>query len=279
MNTRSIILAAIGGAALVAIPTTIAVATTLSDNDHPSMGWHSDDASGRGADAWHSRPRADNDTRMGGGMGMGTGMGTGFGMDGGGGHSAGTGFRGNGPDAMHDGLGDPAALVTAGDTLSSVETASLVYMVNEEKLAHDLYVELGDAWDLKVFENISSAEQRHMDAVRSLLDAYGTDDPTAGLAAGEFSDPALQDLYDTLLEEGRESSTQALAVGALVEETDIEDLRDRATDSDAIATVFSSLESGSENHLRAFVMNLDRAGVDYEAQVLSDSEVSGITAR
>src|SRR5680860_1023648 len=118
-----------------------------------------------------------------------------------------------------------------------------------------------------------------MDAVRSLLDAYGTDDPTAGLAAGEFSDPALQDLYDTLLEEGRESSTQALAVGALVEETDIEDLRDRATDSDAIATVFSSLESGSENHLRAFVMNLDRAGGDYEAQVPRDSEVSGITAR
>ncbi|HZJ40225.1 MAG TPA: DUF2202 domain-containing protein, partial [Demequina sp.] len=99
--------------------------------------------------------------------------------------------------------------------------------------------------------------------------------------AGEFSDPALQDLYDTLLAEGLESSTQALAVGALVEETDIEDLRDRdrATTNDAITYVFANLEAGSENHLRAFVMNLDRAGVDYEAQVLSDSEVSGITAR
>ena len=267
MKTRSIILAAIGGAALVAIPTTVAVATTLSDNDRPGIGWHSDDAPGRAA----------NNTRM--GMGMTDAPGRGDNIRGGNIRGGNQGSNGSGGMYLHDGLGDPAALVTAGDTLSSVETASLVYMINEEKLAHDLYVDLADAWDLRVFENISSAEQQHLDAVRSLLDAYGADDPTDGLAAGEFSDPALQDLYDTLLAEGLESSTQALAVGALVEETDIEDLRDRATDNDAIATVFSSLESGSENHLRAFVMNLDRAGVDYEAQILSDSEVSGITAR
>lgn len=240
MKSRSIILAAIGGAALVAIPTTVAVAATQSDNDRPSIGWHSDDAPGMGGNQAPHGPSNGN---------------------------------------LHDGIGDPAALVTAGDTLSSVDTAALVFMVNEEKLAHDLYVELGDAWDLRVFENISSAEQQHMDAVRSLLDAYGAEDPTAGLAAGEFSDPALQDLYDTLLAEGLESSTQALAVGALVEETDIEDLRDRATNNDAIATVFASLESGSENHLNAFVKNLSRAGVDYEAQILSDSEVASLTGR
>ncbi len=262
MNSRSIILAAIGGAALVAIPTTVAVAMTNSNDARPGIGWNSDDARGQGG----------NGNRM--GMGMTDAPGRNDDTRG--------GRRGsNGPDGMslHDGLGDPAALVTAGDTLSSVDTASLVFMVNEEKLAHDLYVELGDAWNLRVFDNISSAEQQHMDAVRSLLDAYGADDPTDGLAAGEFSDPELQDLYDTLLAEGLGSSTQALAVGALVEETDIEDLRDRATDNEAIATVFSSLESGSENHLRAFVNNLDRAGVDYEAQVLSDTEVSRITVR
>lgn len=247
MDARSIVLAAIGGAALVAIPTTIAVASTQSDNDRPGMSWRSDD-----------------DTHM--GMGRG----------GGNGNQGSLGPRDGSP---HDGLGDPAALVTAGDTLSSVDTAALVFMVNEEKLAHDLYVELGDAWDLRVFQNISSAEQQHTDAVRSLLDAYGAEDPTGGLAAGEFSEPALQDLYDTLLAEGLESSTQALAVGALVEETDIEDLRDRSTDNEAISTVFESLESGSVNHLRAFVMNLSRAGVDYEAQVLSDSEVASLTGR
>lgn len=271
MNTRSIVLAAIGGAALVAIPTTVAIAMTPSNDTRPGIGWHSDDAPGRGADTRNSWSRADDDDRMGGRMGMGMTYAPGWGGN--------QGSPGSMGGFLHNGIGDPGALVSEEDTLSSVDTASLVYMVNEEKLAHDLYVELADAWDLRVFENISSAEQQHMDAVRSLLDAYGEDDPTDGLAAGEFSEPALQDLYDTLLAEGLESSTQALAVGALVEETDIDDLRDRATDEEAIATVFSSLESGSQNHLRAFVMNLDRAGVDYEAQVLSDSEVSGIAAR
>jgi len=272
MKTRSIIIAAIGGAALVAIPTTVAVASMQPDDDRPGIGWQDDAAPGRGADSTRTRAQDDSGTRM--GMGMSDARGRGAGSSGGN-----QGPNGSSGMALHDGIGDPAALVAPGDTLSSVETASLVYMVNEEKLAHDLYVALGDAWDLKVFDNISAAEQQHMDSVRSLLDAYGADDPTVGLAAGEFSDPGLQDLYDTLLADGLESSTQALAVGALVEETDINDLRDRATTTEAIDTVFSSLESGSENHLRAFVKNLDRAGVDYEAQILSDSEVSSITAQ
>ena len=276
MNTRSIILAAIGGAALVAIPTTIAVATTLSDNDRPGIGWNSGDAPGRGADSTRTRSQADSDTRMGGGMGMGMTDAPGRGDSIRGGNQ---GFNGSGGMYLHDGLGDPAELVTAGDTLSSVETASLVYMVNEEKLAHDLYAEFADAWGLRVFDNISSAEQQHMDSVGALLDAYGVDDPTDGLAAGEFTNSDPQNLYDTLLAQGLESSTQALNAAALVEETDINDLRDRATTNDAITYVFANLETGSENHLRAFVMNLDRAGVDYEARILSDSEVSGITGR
>jgi hypothetical protein len=253
MNTRHTILAAIGGAALVAIPTTVAVATTHADTAQPGIGWHSDSppvgaANDRGPNSGSPSRGAwqDDDARM--GMGG-------------------------------SALTDPGLLVGAGDDISAADAEALTFMVNEEKLAHDLYVEFADAWGLRVFENIPRAEQQHTDAVRSLLDAYGMDDPTEGLDPGEFSVPALQDLYDTLLAEGLESSTQALAVGALVEETDIEDLRDRETTTEAIDTVFSYLEAGSENHLRAFVKNLSRAGVDYEAQVLSDSEVDSLTGR
>jgi len=276
MNTRSIILAAIGGAALVAIPTTVAVAMTNSDDVRPGMGWHSDDAPGRGDDTANRTQNARyNDSTM----GMGGAMGAGYGMNGVDDRGAGAGFRGNSDDASCVGIGDPAALVADGATLTSADETSLDFMVQEEKLAHDLYAEFADAWGLRVFDNISSAEQQHMDSVGALLDAYGVDDPTDGLAAGEFANSDLQDLYDTLLAQGLESSTQALNAAALVEETDINDLRDRATTNDAITYVFANLESGSENHLRAFVMNLDRAGVDYEARILSDSEVSGITGR
>lgn len=261
MNTRSIILAAIGGAALVAIPTTVAVAMTNSDDFRPGMGWHSDDTPGRGDNGVGTRSQAGNNNRMG--------------MD----DAPGRGNDTRGGMYVHDGIGDPAALVADGATLTSADETSLDFMVQEEKLAHDLYAEFADAWGLRVFDNISSAEQQHMNSVGALLDAYGVDDPTDGLGAGEFANSDLQDLYDTLLAQGLESRTQALNAAALVEETDINDLRDRATANDAISSVFANLESGSENHLRAFVMNLDRAGVDYEARILSDSEVSGITGR
>jgi hypothetical protein len=166
--------------------------------------------------------------------------------------------------------------VVPGSTLTAEETASLTFMIEEEKLAHDLYVELGDAWDLRVFTNISGAETQHEAEVRALLDAYGVDDPTDGMATGQFTDPALQSLYDSLLAKGLTSSTDALEVGALVEETDIADLRDRASTNVAIDQVFSQLESGSDNHLRAFTKNLDRLGVTYVPQVLSPSDVANI---
>ena len=73
-----------------------------------------------------------------------------------------------------------------GSTLTAEETASLTFMIEEEKLAHDLYVELGDAWDLRVFTNISSAETQHEAEVRALLDAYGVDDPTDGMGTGRI---------------------------------------------------------------------------------------------
>ncbi|NYI40050.1 DUF2202 domain-containing protein [Demequina lutea] len=163
-----------------------------------------------------------------------------------------------------------------GSALPAEETASLTYMVEEEKLAHDLYVELGDAWDLRVFVNISGAETQHADAIRSLLTAYGVDDPTAGMGTGEFADPALQGLYDSLLTKGLTSSTDALEVGALVEETDIADLRDRESTNAAIDQAFGQLEAGSDNHLRAFTTNLDRQGISYDAQVLTSADVARI---
>jgi hypothetical protein len=171
---------------------------------------------------------------------------------------------------------DPAALVVPGSTLTPDETASLTFMIEEEKLAHDLSVELGDAWDLRVFVNIAGAETQHEADVRALMDAYGVDDPTSGTRTGEFVNPSLQDLYDSLLAKGLTSSTDALEVGALVEETDIADVRSRESTNVAIDQVFGVLESGSDNHLRAFTRTLDRLGVNYEPQVLSSADVARI---
>jgi hypothetical protein len=148
-------------------------------------------------------------------------------------------------------------------TLTQAEIDGLVHMREEEKLAHDVYVALADAWGSRVFENIARSETVHADAVKTLLDRYGIADPAAGMAAGSFTDPGLQQLYDELVARGRTSLTEAFTVGALIEDLDIADLRERSTATPDLAVVYADLESGSENHLRAFTRNLARTGATY----------------
>ena len=103
--------------------------------------------------------------------------------------------------------------------------------------------------------------------------------PGAGNAAGVFTNPDLQALYDELVDRGSESLVEALKVGALIEDLDIVDLRSLQTDTAAdIATVYANLEKGSRNHLRAFISNLDRRGETYTPSYLSTVEFEEIVA-
>ncbi len=179
----------------------------------------------------------------------------------------------------------PGSTVGAVDTsatsvLTDDERAGLLYMVQEEKLAHDVYVTLGDEWDLQTFQNIPASETTHIARVQALLDAYGIADPTEGMGIGEFSDPAFTALYDQLVARGLTSATEALAVGAEIEELDIVDLDARAAQTDvaAIDSVYAELRSGSENHLRAFTRALDARGVVYQPSHLDLAAYDAVLA-
>ena len=113
-----------------------------------------------------------------------------------------------------------AVAPVATSELSDDEIDGLLYMREEEKLAHDVYQVLYEKWGLTIFDNIATSEQRHTDAIKTLLDSYGLTDPAAGRDVGEFSDPALQALYDQLVEQGSQSLEDALLVGASIEEID-----------------------------------------------------------
>jgi hypothetical protein len=204
----------------------------------------------------------------------------------------GTADRGTGASAPTTTAEAPTATLTEPDASGSVvdasatsvltddERASLLYMVEEEKLAHDVYVTLGDVWGLQTFENISGSETTHMARVQGLLEAYGVADPTEGMGVGEFTDPTFTALYDQLVARGRTSVTEALAVGAEIEELDIVDLDARAarTDVAAIDAVYAELRSGSENHLRAFTRALDARGVVYEPSHLDQADYDAVLA-
>ncbi len=61
--------------------------------------------------------------------------------------------------------------------LSDDEKYWLSHMREEEKVARDVYKELYKVWGLTIFSNIASSEQKHMDAIKTLLDRYGLEDP------------------------------------------------------------------------------------------------------
>ena len=174
----------------------------------------------------------------------------------------------------------PAAeLPAAPIALTSDEIAGLQFMVEEEKLARDVYLALGQTWNAAIFQSIAASEQSHMDALRALLTRYGISDPSAGLAAGQFVNPELQALYHSLVAQGGRSLADALKVGALIEEIDIRDLQARLAGTAAadIRLVYENLMAGSANHLRAFTTALqNQTGETYVPQALSTAEYQAV---
>lgn len=142
--------------------------------------------------------------------------------------------------------------------LSSVERDGLIYMRLEEKLARDVYLTLGKTYNQKMFVNIPESEQRHMDAVKTLIDKYEIVDPVTDNEIGSFTNADFKKLFNDLVAKGQTSFKDAMLVGKEIEEMDIKDLTERIerTDNPDIKSVYENLKQGSENHLRAFTKHL-----------------------
>ena len=143
-------------------------------------------------------------------------------------------------------------------TLTQEEIDGILFMREEEKLAHDVYVTFYDLYANKIFLNIAASEQRHTEAVLRLINFYGLEDP-AKEGIGEFKNQELQDLYDLLMSMGTDLIS-ALKVGVLIEETDIEDITAlmEQTEVKNILQVYGNLLNGSLNHLKSFESTLDK---------------------
>jgi hypothetical protein len=155
------------------------------------------------------------------------------------------------------------------------EMDGLIFMREEEKLARDVYLRLFENWGKRVFKNISESEQTHTDAIKYLLEKYEIPDPVGNDSSGVFKNVILQDLYNTLIEQGSISLIEALKVGALIEEIDILDIQkelDVHVDNEDITMVYNNLLKGSRNHLRAFVKNLSRQGIEYLPVKLTEQQ-------
>jgi hypothetical protein len=91
---------------------------------------------------------------------------------------------------------------------------------------------------------------------------YGLADPAQNLPAGVYANPDLTSMYHELMERGTRSLEDALAVGVLIEQTDIKDLEEAiaATGKSDLKRVYANLLEGSLSHLQAFEATLEVAG-------------------
>lgn len=163
--------------------------------------------------------------------------------------------------------------------LTDAETAGLLLMREEEKLAGDVYLALYNLHGQRIFDNIAQSEQTHTAAVKLLLDRYDLSDPVGANGMGVFTDPDLQDLHDSLVAAGTPSLLLALQVGAQVEELDIYDiarLTAELEDNQDIALVYDNLAKGSRNHLRSFYRQILDNGGSYTPQYITQEEFDAI---
>lgn len=197
---------------------------------------------------------------------------------------------------------------TVPSSLDATETSHLTFMREEEKLARDVYLTLAEMYpEQEVFANIATtSEQTHTDTMRDKLAQFGIDDPnpatndlptSIGVFTGAEWGWYFTQKYSELIAKASNSELDALYVGALIEELDMNDIANcpavmvkagypepcgmNYTDEPVLKRSYASLIDGSENHLRAYVGQIEAVigEGNYKAQYLSQEEVDAILGR
>jgi hypothetical protein len=165
-------------------------------------------------------------------------------------------------------------------SISEAEIEGILFIREEEKMARDIYLLFSSIYDeISIFENIANSEQRHMDAIKNLIDKYNLVDPVGDNPIGVFENNDIKDLYNELISHGKISLINALSVGRFIEEYDINDIRHHIgeTDKADLIRVYENLLEGSYNHLRSFVSVLEQQGGTYNLDtILSTDDLNEI---
>lgn len=160
--------------------------------------------------------------------------------------------------------------------LSKTEISALLYSLEEEKLAFEVYNLMYEKWGTMQFGNIRQSEEVHIAEVQKHLNNYKI--PYQILEKGKYQNAELQQLYNQLVAQGNVSELEALKVGATIEDVDIFDLQKlmKEVDNSAIIQSLKFLECGSRNHMRAFNRGLSRYGFDYAPKYITKNQLQEI---
>ena len=111
-----------------------------------------------------------------------------------------------------------------------------------------------------------------------MLQKHINPDSTINNNVNGFVKQGLVSLFDNLLTQGKLSALDALYVGAAIEEVDMLDLQQAIdnVDNNHIRRIYENLLSGSRNHLRTYIKQIEEQGNVYEALFLSQDEIDAV---
>jgi len=156
----------------------------------------------------------------------------------------------------------------AKQNLDEIEKLILINQYWEDKMARDLYKYAYEKYWVETFLKISKSEQKHMEAVKALLDRYSIEAPTDYAADNE--------LYKVLKKEAELGKKEAIEMWVKIEKKDIDSIVKaiKDTDNNDIKIVLTNIWWASYNHLRGFVKALKQnnftTNIDYSNYLSSD---------
>ncbi|MEW6677318.1 MAG: DUF2202 domain-containing protein [Pseudomonadota bacterium] len=159
--------------------------------------------------------------------------------------------------ALGLGITGNAQALTGPVIYSSEALDSLRFMIEEEKLAGDVYRAFGVLYpEVMPFKNIPKSEDTHFATLVAQAEGAGLDvSDLTSLGAATFLNPDLQTLYGQLVAKGSTSRYAALTVGRDIELLDIDDLtaaQALVPADSSLYAAYGNLRSASYKHLNAF---------------------------
>jgi hypothetical protein len=162
--------------------------------------------------------------------------------------------------------------------LSDTETRDIMYLQEAQKLERDLYIYLGQhSPGDPLFANLALSADVLMKADDGILTRYNLTDPEQN-AAGQFSDPKLQTLYNLYAGQSGGTVPSALLAAAQSEDQHIASLFAAIanTDNKDLQFIYGQQLAFSKNNLRAIAQQLSGYSQSYTPHYLSQDAYNTI---
>ena len=143
--------------------------------------------------------------------------------------------------------------VPVASVLSATERANLTLIHEQERAGLDAYtVFAGRFPTLPVFANLADSQRTQLATVTAMMARYGMADPSAGLAAGRYTDPTVQQMYDSAVAAGTTADHALDAVEHFEQQhlVSLQAARTATTRADLV-TMYTNLEQASNSHITA----------------------------